>query len=558
MNTILKQLHKKNLVVTTTILFCLFFNSSVKAQTFSWARQFNLGNTSFYGTRSGLDATGNFYSAGTNFLVKVSPAGSTFWAMQFSSPNDIAINTMTTDPSGNVYISGSYSGTKNFNPKGVAYNLTGSYDCYVAKYNTEGILMWAVSIGGTGSSNASSLAIDAGGNVVLCGSFGNTCDFDPGTGTHELTSAGNSDYFVEKLDPNGNFVWVKSAGNAAYGNGEHVVVDPSQNIYVIGSFTGSISFDGINTISTTLSNASNFMEKLDPAGNFVWVKQLVTNCCFNVTNMKSDADGNIYASAYFSGTIDMDPGTGVYNINGPGTQNGCVVKYNNDGGLVWAKAFVSSGSDQADGMAVDGYGNVYVTGLFSGTGNHDFDPGPGTYYMSCGTTHDMYLVKLNSAGNFRWAIQIGGGNNSNAVGYAMQVNSSGQIYVPVNITGTIDFDPSKAKYNLLGTNGKYAIVKLNQANGGISRGEEVSETRVDNFSVYPNPSTGNLNISLPPLSSKARITISDMLGRQVYSRNVTEAERIAGLSKVELNRKGNYFLVLTDENTRHVFKLLIQ
>lgn len=555
MKILLPVPRKLIMVLSIMVLFAHFSH----AQTFSWARQFNFENTSFYATRSGLDNTGNFYSAGKDFVLKLSPAGITVWSLQFSASNDIFIGTQTTDPSGNIYISGYYSGTRNFNPKGTVYNLsaTGINDCFVAKYDTDGLLLWAITIGGTGTEDASSVAVDAAGNVIITGKFNQTCDFDPGVGVYNLTSAGQYDYFVEKLDPSGNFLWVKSAENSANGNGEHVVVDAAQNVFVIGSFTGSMSFDGINTVSTSASNVSNFMEKLDMNGNHVWVKQLVTNCCFNVTNMKADAEGNIYACAYFSGTIDVDPGTAIYNLNGPGAQNGCVIKYSNDGNLVWGKAFVSSGTDQADGMAVDGYGNVYVTGVFSGTGNHDFDPGPSTYNMSCGATHDMYLVKLNSSGNFRWAIQVGGGSNSNAGGYAAQVNPAGQIYVPVNINGTVDFDPSKAKYNLVSTSGKYAVLKLTQSNGGVLRGEENVEIS-PSYSLYPNPSSGSFSVTFPDLSSKAMISISDMLGREVYSRPLTETEKLSGKMKVELSGKGNYILVLSDEKTRQVFKLLVQ
>lgn len=564
MNASLKRLNHHFLVVTITILF-MCFSSLMNAQTFSWARQYNFQNASFYGTRSGLDATGNFYSAGWDFIVKTSPTGTTPWSFQYSST--IRINSMTTDPSGNVYITGSYSGTCDFNPSPSVFNLTaaGANDIYIAKFDTNGNFLWAISIGGPGTDEALSLAVDNDGNIIITGRYGlygsfppSWCDFDPGPGSHILTSAGNYDYFVEKLDPNGNFLWVKSGGNSQPGQGEQVVIDPALNIYVIGSFSGSVSFDGTNSINSSISGASNFMEKLDPNGNFVWVKQLVTNCCFNVTNMKADADGNIYACAYFSGTIDLDPGPAIYNLTGPGTQNGCVAKYTNNGELVWARAFVSSGSDQSDGMTVDSYGNVYVAGLFSGTGNHDFDPGPGTYYLSCGTSPDLYLVKLNASGNFRWAIQAGGGNGSSATGYAPQINSSGQIYTSVNFSGTVDFDPSKAKYNLTSSAGKYAVLKIDQPNGGMMRGEEIIVKEVKLFSVYPNPSSGSIYIDFPELSTGAIVSISDMLGRQVYSRILTETERVVGTTKVEFNKKGNYIISVRDGRNRYVSKLLVQ
>jgi len=119
-----------------------------------------------------------------------------------------------TDASGNVYVTGYFSGTVDFDPSVATFNLTsaGSTDIYIAKYSSAGALLWAEQMGGSGADEGTAITFDGSGNFMLAARFNGTVDFDPGAGVANFTSNGNSDMFFGKYDSNGNFLWGKSIG----------------------------------------------------------------------------------------------------------------------------------------------------------------------------------------------------------------------------------------------------------------------------------------------------------------------------------------------------------
>jgi hypothetical protein len=114
-----------------------------------------------------------------------------------------------------------------------------------------------------------SIAVDATGNVYTTGYFEGTADFDPGAGTTNLISAGNLDYFVSKLDPSGNFLWAKSIGGSSNEVGYSIAVDSSGNVYTTGYFAGTADFDpGAGTSNLTSVGGNDvFVLKLSPSGD---------------------------------------------------------------------------------------------------------------------------------------------------------------------------------------------------------------------------------------------------------------------------------------------------
>ena len=139
---------------------------------------------------------------------------------------------------------------------------------------------WAKQMGGTGAdAGGSSVTVDAAGNVYTTGGFGGTADFDPGPGTYNLTSAGTYDMFISKLDSSGNFIWAKQlGGTGADAAGASIAVDADGNVYTTGGFVGTADFDpgpGVFTLSAigNFRTKASFVLKLDADGNFIWAKQ---------------------------------------------------------------------------------------------------------------------------------------------------------------------------------------------------------------------------------------------------------------------------------------------
>jgi hypothetical protein len=136
---------------------------------------------------------------------------------------------------------------------------------------------WAKSMGSTGADYGNSITTDASGNVYTTGLFQDTVDFDPGAGTFNLTCNGSSDIFIQKLDANGNFIWAKSMGSFSGDVPNSVAVDALGNVYTTGYFNGTVDFDpgpGVANLTSASISGNIFVQKLDAAGNYVWAKRM--------------------------------------------------------------------------------------------------------------------------------------------------------------------------------------------------------------------------------------------------------------------------------------------
>ena len=123
------------------------------------------------------------------------------WAKSMGGGNPDWGNSVAVDASGNVYTTGFFDGTVDFDPGAGTFNLTSAvgYDIFISKLDASGNFVWAKSIGGVNDDWGNSIAVDASGNVYTTGWFMNTADFDPGPGTFNLTTVGSEDIFICKL-----------------------------------------------------------------------------------------------------------------------------------------------------------------------------------------------------------------------------------------------------------------------------------------------------------------------------------------------------------------------
>jgi hypothetical protein len=344
---------------------------------------------------------------------------------------------------------------------------------------------WATCAGGA-RSQAYSVTVDPKGNVYSCGYFSGTVDFDPGPGVFDLTSTAQ-DVFLQKLDATGNFVWAYKFGGIGNDIGKFVKADSSGYIYVGGNFMYTSDFDpgtGIyNLVSKGMTDA--FILKLDTAGNFVWAGSIGSDKNEAASAITISSSENIYVCGNFQDTTDFDPGPGTYNMIVPGSANTnlFVVKLSPSGGFVFAK---NIGETAASGMhnggsvsiGLDGNNNIYNAGNFKGT--LDFDPGSGTYTMtSTGPLQNTFISKLDSAGNFIWAKQMGG-SAAQCIPYAMAIDKTGNAYLTGIFSYSIDIDPGPGTFALtcISTTGLFNsfIEKLGPA-GNFIWGKRLASTQ---------------------------------------------------------------------------------
>ncbi|MCK5855991.1 MAG: T9SS type A sorting domain-containing protein [Bacteroidales bacterium] len=394
------------------------------------------------------------------FIQKLDSSGNFIWAKSMGGIGWEKSFAICLDDSGYVYTTGCFMDTVDFDPANGIYNLktAGLSDIFIQKLNSDGDLIWAKSMGGSLEDEGHSLSIDAFGNVYIVGYFEGLADFDPGSGVFNLTSNGDKDIFITKLDSDGNYIWARSMGGYLEDNGTSIVLDNSGNIYTTGYYNGIVDFDLGSGVYNLTSSGSNdiYIQKLDPNGNFIWAKSLGGNSDDKGNSICLDASGSVYTTGYFIGTIDFDPGSGTYNLSSAGFLSDIFIqKMDSVGNFIWAKSMGNTGWDKAFSICLDNSGDIYTTGYFEGT--VDFNPGSGTYSLISAGSMDIFIQKLDSSGSFIWAKAMGGYNWDQA--NSIRLDAYGNVFTTGYFIGTADFDPGSGTNNLVSTNDKDIFIQ---------------------------------------------------------------------------------------------------
>ena len=272
------------------------------------------------------------------------------------------------------------------------------------KLDNNGNFIWAKQFNGTNGDVCYGMVVDAIQNVYTTGLFYETCDFDPGPGTYALTAKftpGNfSDVFICKLDINGNFVWAKQMGGTLGDVAMSIALDNAGNIFTTGKFQGTADYDPGPGIANLTAGAyyATFISKLDNNGNFIWAKQFddISGGCEGMS-VATDVSGDVYTTGIFYGTIDFDPGGPVFTYQSDPGGDIFISKLDANGNFVFAKQIGGASFDDGISMNVDAAKNIYVTGYFFD--QVDFDPGPGVYNLTDKGIGDAFVLKLSQCTN---------------------------------------------------------------------------------------------------------------------------------------------------------------
>lgn len=286
-------------------------------------------------------------------------------------------------------------------------------------------LQWAKQIGSTGWDEATSIVTDQHNNIYTVGLFRGTVDFDPGPNVFNMTSVGEKDAFICKLNPDGDLVWAKQYGDSASIDEKGSIgIDSMGNLYTTNSFVGTVDFDPGPTDYTLISQGWDrdiFIQKLDKDGNFIWAKQIGAQPSVAAPTpthayaIAVDPAGNQYLTGYFDGTADFDPDSStVFNMTVHLYTDIFVCKLDAQGDFVWAKQFGGQTGGVGYAIAVDKNSNVYSTGAIGLGSPIDFDPGPNIFNLTASDPlqTEVYISKLDAQGNFAWAQALGRGQGS--------------------------------------------------------------------------------------------------------------------------------------------------
>jgi hypothetical protein len=308
---------------------------------------------------------------------------------------------------------------------------------------------WVKKFGGTSTDVGQSVKTDASGNYIIVGNYSGTCDLDPSAGVFNVTSSGNQDIFIVKLDQNGIFIWGKSVGGSNTDAVSDMIVDSTGNVFLCGFFRETADFDPSAAnfnLSTGNIGADGFILKLNSSGNFVYAKQFGGTATVDdhVYSICLDNQGNLYATGYFLNTCDLDPGTSQFNVTSVGGADIFILKLDINGNFVFAKTIggtsgtITSGGSGGYSVKFDNTNNIYVAGVFHG--NHDFDPNSSVSNIISNGQSDGFILKLTTLGNFVFVKSFGGTGDDFV--NSITIDLSGNIIAGGAFSSTVDFDPN--------------------------------------------------------------------------------------------------------------------
>ncbi|MCC6186800.1 MAG: SBBP repeat-containing protein [Chitinophagaceae bacterium] len=335
------------------------------------------------------------------------------WAFDLQA---YTVNGMAIDSNDNVYVTGSFDDTTDFDPSAAVYKLTpiAGNDVFVAKYNKLGALVWVVSFGSTDHDYAYDIKIDKNNSLVVTGDFWGSLSFDSAGTKKYCYDNGNRDVFVLKLDLNGKYIFCKNLGGLYRDEARALAIDKQGNIYTTGTFYVQMDFDPSPskvvykpTTFSTVTAECVFISKLDSNGNYVWGKYFATKRYCRSYAIDVDKYENVYLCGASVDSIDLNPDGGGYTPSPTSATAHYITKLNKNGSFAWAKQVEGYRTFTAcpSSVKVDDTGNVYMQiwgSQYSSIGATTLPPG-----MAFIT--GLNLIKFDSAGAFKYLRGIGRG-----------------------------------------------------------------------------------------------------------------------------------------------------
>jgi len=379
-----------------------------------------------------VDGTGCVYATGNGaFLSKIDGTGSLEWTSYLGGSDGMGLG-VAVDASGNAYATG-WTRSSDFPfSGGFDSTLGGVLDAFVAKVDASGALVWASYLGGSGDDYGfrQGIAVDAVGNVYVTGGTSSS-DF-PSTGGFDSTLGGTGDAFVTKVDAAGSsLAWSSFLGGSGYDEGNDVVTDGTGNAYVSG-VTTSPDFPSGGGFDMSLGGTDAFVAKIDATGSLTWSSFLGGSAQEQVGDVAVDGSGNVFVTGW-TDSYDFPSGGGFdTNLDG---RDAFLTKVNAAGAsLAWSSYLGGWASvEYGWGVAVDGVGNVYLTGT---TNSPDF-PVDGGFDDSWNGDDDAFVTKVNASGSsVVWSSYLGGSGRE--WGLSIATGDAGRVYV-TGFTDSADF-----------------------------------------------------------------------------------------------------------------------
>jgi hypothetical protein len=292
--------------------------------------------------------------------------------------------------------------------------------------DTVDVNRWAVAAGGSALDQGRALAVDGQGNLYVTGHFRTQATF----GGDTLSAKGWSDVFLIKIDGStGQVLWARSGGGGEEDQGRDVAVDAQGNVTLVAYFTGPAAFGGTTLQGSGLWDVA--VVSYAPDGTLLWATEAGGPASDEPHGVALDPQGNVYVA----GSFQQSASFGAHALSSAGSYDGFVAKLSPSGVPQWARSVGGTGVDIAHGVAVDQTGNAYIAGSF----HWDASFGATTLSAAGQVYADIFVHKLDSAGNHGWALSAGGNKFDAADDIAL--DSAGHLFITGNFWDVAQFGP---------------------------------------------------------------------------------------------------------------------
>ena len=343
----------------------------------------------------------------------------------------------------------------------------GQKDMFISKFTSNGSYEWTKRIGGSRSIDPRSIVIDDNDNIYTTGYFEGTIDFDPNIGIQNLIATVGTDVFVSKFDAMGNYIWAKQLGGTSHEDGFSIAIDNAGNVLLTGTYRETMDFDpniGVYNMSGTGILATPYCLKLDPNGDFLWAVQFKGSNHSLATGLATDNVGNVYLAGKFQYTTDFNPGAPVSNLSSSGNYDGYLCKLNSNGQFDWVFKIGDFKEDYISSVFVDDSNYIYIIGD-QYSPNVDYDPHSGIHNLSNTGLEANFIAKYDQNANLICSYIITPGHNETESDHHIFVKGSNIYIANAYNDASVDFDPCDGTTNLT-LNGDYDIglIKYNMSN----------------------------------------------------------------------------------------------
>lgn len=365
-------------------------------------------------------------SARNVFVAQFNAQGLPVWARQSVSPKTDTCSDAAFDGQGNVFVTGYYSASNLvFGIHTLTNQAPNDDDCFLVKYSPDGTESWVFGWGGQRDDSCRNLAIDSQGYCLLAGDFSSPVLY---LGNHVVTNVGGTDVYLAKVSPQGQAVWVKTAGLSGSHEGNSVAVDANDHIYFTGKYWGRIQF-GDAELDSHFDHDS-FLAKYDQHGQLLWVRALNSLDVTVIRDLSVDAQGDLIAVGYFNQSCSLDE----IPLISRGGSDVFLAKFSPGGRVLWAKAFGGPGLDYPSRVLAMPDRSIVLAGEFQNVA--DF----GGLSLASGGQRNAFVSAVSSDGNVIWAKQMGGTRSDSSLGLAG--TATGQLWISGSCNSTVWFDGS--------------------------------------------------------------------------------------------------------------------